>query len=47
VSLAGDPIAGPNELRTALTDRAGASAELVVIRAGAIERRSVTIGSRQ
>src|SRR5688572_21954688 len=46
VTLAGDPIAGPNELRAALLDRAAASVDVVAIRAGAVEHRTVAIGSR-
>jgi serine protease DegQ len=46
VGLAGDPIAGPNELYAALVDRAGASAELLLIRAGAELRKNVVIGNR-
>lgn len=46
VRLAGDPIAGPSELYAALTDRAGASAEILLVRGGAELRKDVTLGSR-
>jgi S1-C subfamily serine protease len=46
VTLAGEPIAGPNELRAALLERAAASVDVVAIRAGAVEHRTVAIGSR-
>jgi len=46
VTLAGDPIAGPNELRHALLDRAGAAAEVALVRAGALQKIQVAIGSR-
>ena len=46
VTLAGEPIGGPNELRSALLERAAASVDVVAIRAGAVEHRTVAIGSR-
>jgi serine protease DegQ len=46
VRLAGDPIAGPSELYAALADRAGASAEILLVRGGAELRKDVTLGSR-
>jgi S1-C subfamily serine protease len=46
VSLGGEPIGGPNELRTALLERAAATVEIVAIRAGVIERRTLAVGSR-
>jgi hypothetical protein len=46
VQLAGDPIAGPSELYAALADRAGASAEILLVRGGAELRKDVTLGSR-
>jgi S1-C subfamily serine protease len=46
VALAGDPIGDPDDLRTALLDRGGQVADVQVIRAGAVQVISATIGSR-
>ena len=46
VAIAGEPVRGPDELRLVLADRAGASVELAVIRAGAPVSVTVTVGTR-
>ncbi|TMQ06931.1 MAG: PDZ domain-containing protein [Deltaproteobacteria bacterium] len=46
VELAGTPITDPESLRLALGDRPGETVELVVLRGGAKQTLSVTLGSR-
>jgi len=46
VRLGGAPVGGPLDLRTALLDRGGQTVDAEVIRAGARQTISVTIGSR-
>jgi len=46
VSLGGDAIGGPEDLRIALGDRAGAAVELEIVRAGAIQKIAATVGTR-
>jgi S1-C subfamily serine protease len=46
VSIAGEPVDGPHSLRDALLDRAGASAEVKLVRAGAPLTLTLTIGRR-
>ena len=46
VAIDGDPIEDPEDLRIALDDRPGAAIEVEIVRAGVVERRTVTLGSR-
>jgi S1-C subfamily serine protease len=46
VALAGEPVEDPDDLRTALLDRGGQTAQLDVIRAGAAHTVAATIGTR-
>jgi serine protease DegQ len=46
VSLGGDPIEGPEDLRIALGDRAGAAVELAIVRAGVSTTIQATVGTR-
>jgi S1-C subfamily serine protease len=46
VRLAGEPITGPDSLRSVLWDRGGQTADIDLIRAGTPMTVSVAIGSR-